>query len=264
MRLRACLAVVAVAVVGCDQLSIADIKPPAGNEELEQTYDAPPGQLTVATVGETAQRFLANFDLADATDQFGVLDGLTDEANTEQEALGKDDHFADPTESAKLLGLVRIHYICRGPDEGGAVDEARNGSVSLTGKASGKGIFPILWGDFKHCIEHKGPLAYTVDGSYAILLRRAKSGGVDRLVSFRGTIETEKLTFDGRFDFRRHADGEIEFRVPGEDGDVVVGTKDGRTQLVRDRDGDWACELQDAYCQNEDTGDVVTPGDVKR
>jgi len=260
---RAVAALLATAACGaCEQSSIADVKPPGGALALEETYNDPPGTLSLDVLPAVAERFASNVELTDATGGLARLDALAGELTAADYGFVSGPEVTDPTENARLLGLARIKYICRGPVGDDVVDEARNGILRVTAKASERGLFPIAWGTMENCSEHEGDFQYTIDGSYYMLLRRAPGGGLDRLTFFRGTIETEAGVYDGALDFRRFAGGGLEIRVPGRGGDVVIGIKDGQTQVLRDKDGEWTCRLQNLRCENDTTGEVLTAEDL--
>jgi hypothetical protein len=248
----------AASSAACDRASIEDVKPPPEVSGLEEAYKDPKGSVSAENLQNLADKYAEQLSWVETTNQLAVLGDLSDQLSSKQLdfVAGPDD--LDPTEGAKLRGLVRLTRICRGPEGDDIVDAERFGTVTMVGKASERGLYPVIWGTLENCSDHvDGGGAFTIDGSYFLVLRKQPDGKVDRLLSVRGTIENAQGSFEGRLDFRVLGDGRVEVRVPAEDGDVVIGLKTDAAQTLRDRASQWDCKFDQLSCENEKTGDVV-------
>lgn len=240
---------VAASVLGTAcQLSLDNPTPPE-TAGIQDRYDFPPGRLAAANLKRVTDAFEEQTELLSETNSLEVVGDLLDAVSSNEAVVAKGDEV-DTTDDSRLLAVAKITHVCRGPVGDDVVDAKRFGVVTMTAKGSTKGLFPIAWGRFENCVDHTiegRPL--TINGDYSVTLGRREMGK-SALFIFRGTIESELLSFEGDFDFRVLGDGTTELRVSGADGDVIVAVGPRGTLIAHDEAGIWTCDPLALRCEN--------------
>jgi hypothetical protein len=164
----------------------------------------------------------------------------------------------EASSGSRLLAVVNATHICRGPAGDDVIDAKQFGTITLTAKGGEKGLFPIAWGHFNNCVDHNDKRSFTINGDYSVTLRK-RSAGENVLFIFRGTIESDAISFDGALDTRLRSDGTSELRVSTDTGDVVLALNTEGQLLAHDRSGLWTCDPKLLTCSNSTTGQVISP-----
>lgn len=243
-------------LIGCEQLKLQNPNPP-NTAGLQAVYDSPPGTLSAPDLTTVAETVVEQTEVLSTTDDFSLAQELLDGISSEDKVVKQGEQI-DPTAGAKLLAVVQVKRICRGPEGDDVIDEEQFGTISMTLKASPRGITPIAWGRFNRCVEHnRHGVALTLDGDYSITSRKDE-GGRTVLFQFNGTIETSDVDFEGEIDFRVRGGMATELRVKATNGDVVVAVNRDGHLFVRDAASEWQCDPLAVECIEEGSGDVLS------
>ena len=247
----------ALSLAGCKQLTLDNPKPP-NTSGLQAVYDSPPGELTAPDLSSVTEAVDEQTSLLGSVDDFSFAQELLESVSSNEDVV-KEGEQIDPTAGARLLAVVQVNRICRGPEGDDVIDEAQFGSIGLTLKASPRGLFPIAWGRFNHCVEHTARGAATLDGEYSITARK-EAQGVGLLFQFEGTIQSDDagVDFEGTFDFRVRGDKTKELRIKATTGDVVVALSAKGHLLVRDSRSEWECDPLAVECTEMNSGEMLT------
>jgi predicted DNA-binding protein len=249
------IAALCVCGVGCRQLSLDNPKPPE-TAALQERYDSPPGHLTMPDLDTVTETVMAQTEVIAETEDFSLAQNVLDEVSAKQEVVENGEEI-DTTKNARLLAVANVKRICRGPEGDDVIDEAQFGSLTMTIKASPRGIFPVVWGRFDRCIDHSPMGELEIDGDYFIAFRHEGTSVRSLLVSFTGSIRSERVDFSGALDFRIRDDKRVELRAQATDGDVIVGVSRQGQLLVRERDRQWECDPVARRCTDQDTQEVL-------
>jgi hypothetical protein len=261
------LALLATTVGACAAGSI-DLPEPPMTEETEAViavYKSPTGTVDVAHIDmqlDEAEARLAELHLSWLPDLVSdALIGL-------EERLSDAELPIDPDASAKeneprISAAVVLHRTCKGwSDPPGLPDAAANGTIELTAVVGASQLRRDIWGVATNCrtlIPTSGgganQMAF-IDGTLILQLQGAlprQPGDLEVLFLLNGRLETsgndvvvanEVKTAERDF---RIKDGQIEFRLPVSDGDIIV--KVGLTSLtLRGSNGTFECELGSHKC----------------
>jgi len=248
---RGTLAMVAMTGVAC-QLKVEDPDAP-NTAPLEAVYDTPPGLFAAANGKQLKEALDKRLALLRTTGNFGSTQGLLDSVSAHEGVLEHGDEV-DDMEASRLLAVVDVTHVCRGPEGDDIVDPGRFGTVSMTLKGGLRGIYPVAWGEFDACSDHTVAGPVNIDGTYSMTVRK-RATGKDVLFLFQGTIRGGPLNFNGTLDARVLSNGSPELRVNGADGDVVLSVDASGQLLARDRTGLWTCDVVKLECVNTTTGE---------
>lgn len=248
---RGILAMVAMTGVAC-QLKVED--PDAPNTDvLEAVYDRPPGLFAAANGKQLKEALDKRLTLLRSTGSFGSPLGLLDSVSAHEGVLEHGDEV-DDMGASRLLAVVDVTHVCRGPEGDDIVDPGRFGTISMTLKGGLRGIYPVAWGEFDACSDHTLAGPVSIDGTYSMTVRK-RTTGRDVLILFQGTIRSPLLNFNGALDVRVLSNGSPEVRVSGADGDVVLSVDSTGQLIARDRTGLWTCDVVKLECVNPTTGE---------
>jgi hypothetical protein len=237
------------------EVSIADPDPPAMVSEVVAEFQEPTGQLSLETLPQVAAAVDERVAVIEAADNFSLLVNLSDDVASST-GYGMPTTGAFDTGDSKLLAVAKLDYVCRGAGGDDTVDPATTGRARMTGKVTGDGLFPVVWGTFERCIEPALNSTMVIDGRFFVM-KRVSDAGDDKLYWFDGTIALPHLKLIGELAFVVHANGALELSVLGDTGNLLVTLLSKGAQIVRDRDDTWDCELSTATCRDRDTGNVV-------
>jgi hypothetical protein len=243
------------------QPAMDDPTPPDTRALLSQ-YDSPSGELSGTRLSALADTFFAHMQTVDDTDALASVHELLNRAAAVSGIAGTESGAIEEFRPSKLLVVAQATRLCGGPDfnaEAAAIADGgvSAGSIHMTLKGGRFGIFPVVWGHFDRCSEQIGDLDVSLDGNFSLTLVRRERGR-DMLYSFDGEIAAPHPRHSGSLDFRLLANGTIELRVNGSDGDVIVSRNSQQQEYVRDRHGLWTCDLAQRRCTDPRSGAVLS------
>jgi hypothetical protein len=242
-------------LAGCRQLTLDNPNPP-NTAGLQAIYDSPPGELTVPDVSAVVEQFDETDAVLRGADGFSLAQELLESVSSNDDVV-KEGEQLDPTAGARLLAVIKVKRICLGSEGVDVVDEERFGSISMTLKASPRGLLPIAWGRFNRCVGVSQLGELTVDGEYSIT-SRDEAQGKGLLFQFNGTLQSDDMDFEGELDFRIRGNKTTELRVKASNGDVVVAVNRQGSLVVRDRSSEWECDPLAVECKEMGSGQVLT------
>ena len=234
-------------------------------EEVIAAYESPTGTVDVAHIDmqlDQAEARLEELHLAWLPDLVSeVLVSL--EKRLSDGGLPIDPSDVADADDPKIDAAVTVHRVCKGwSTPAGPPDEATNGSIDLTAVVSSSQLRRDLWGVATNCSAIVDPPGDTppqmafLDGTLIILLEGAlpkRAGDLDLLFLLNGSLDTTEVrttdatkTRTASRDFRIQ-DGQVEFRMSVDDGDIIVTI--GATSLtLRGSNGTFTCDLKTHNC----------------
>jgi len=265
----ATLALATAGLSGCAAGSL-DLPEPPMTDETEKViaaYESPTGTIDVAHIDmqlDKAEARLEELHLAWLPDLVAdVLVAL--QKRLSDGGLATDPSFVPKEDDPKVTAAVTVHRVCKGwSTPAGPPDEAANGSIDLTAVVGGGELRRDIWGVATNCkaiVDPPGddtpPQMAFMDGTLIILLEGAlprQPGDLDVLFLLNGTLETttnvQTTPTDTRTASRdfRIQNGEVEFRMPVDDGDVIV-TVGATSFTLRGSNGTFTCDLTTHNCR---------------
>jgi hypothetical protein len=234
-------------------------------EAILATYEAPSGSLDVARIDQVVERVKARLDELDIAWLPGLMRQVLVRLRERFEGGGLPADPATPPDPdrARVNAVLDLSHVCSGwSDDPGPPDAATNGSVELTAVVENTQLQHQLWGAATGCRWRRDPLdrlapdqalipginAY-LDGTLNLYLYGAlpRAGGdPEFFLSFAGELGRERQVRAISFDFR-FVNGQIEFRYPVDDGDIIVGIG-ATTFSLRARNASYTCELATLSC----------------
>lgn len=249
---RAALQVAALAslgTLGC-QRSFDDPLPP-DTSLLEAAYDEPGGRLSAGELPEVLQRVREQLAAVQQTERFELLQELLLSTAHRDGTMIRDERV-DDRESSRLLVVVQATRAC---SNAASASGAEASAIHMTVRGSPRGIFPIVWGSFEHCLAPLGPMQVELDGDFWMSLRDQPRGR-SFLFSFSGSIGAGQVRRELELDFRLLPTGTIELRIATLQGDIIFAL-DAEGYTARDSEGSWSCDLLLLHCENMASGESL-------
>lgn len=242
--------------------------PPLSEETkaIVATYEQPTGTLDVARLEQLAEDVKARVD-ALGVDWLPVLmsDALVRlRQRFDAGGLPEDPGARADSGRAEIKAVIALSRVCSGwSDPPGAPDAAENGSIEMTAIVDETRLQRELWGTASDCRQRlqrtatstpSGGLGVAVnaqlDGTWIIYLDGplpTQGRDAKYFMSFAGELGLEGRVRPLAFDFRL-VDGQVQFRHPVDDGDLIVGVGLGSFSL-RGQNATYQCDLAKLYCQ---------------
>ena len=153
-------------------------------------------------------------------------------------------------------GFIRLRQICRGTDASAAPNSEQNGLLELTMTFRDTGIDPVMWGQFASCLYGYEEQVVAIDGDVNLHVGDSfeLSGSFDSpiLVQLDGTVAVDETVLSVPGDFQIDLSGAFRFRLPLDDGHVVVSLG-GEDTTIDALNGTFTCDLEEGICQSGDT-----------
>jgi len=260
----------ATALGGCAPSSINLPEPPTTDETeaVKAAYQSPTGTVDVAHIDmqlDNAEQRLAELHLSWLPGL--VADGLISlEQRLEDGELPIDPNVVPKESNPRINLAVTVNRTCKGwSDPPGPPDPATNGTLQLTAVVGFSELRRDIWGVATNCRALITPsdgsakqMAF-MDGTFILLLQGAlprQPGDLAVLFILNGTLERsggdvmaaadDTTTKTTSIDFLIK-DGQIQFRLPVSDGDIIVSV--GLTTLtLRGNNGTFTCEVGSHKC----------------
>ena len=241
----------ALAVAACDgSLSM----PSAPNlDAVVATYENPPGTVDTARVNQM---------LADAHARMkelhldwlpplivGVVSRLRE--RMEDNGLPTDPQVAPNSNKKNIDAVAKVTHVCRGfQDPPESPDAEKNGTFELTATIQTGSLERIVWGTAAACRERitvgdRVTVDAQLDGTVILYLYGPLPSTLAE-VQLLVRIEKPGATGASGFDFRIVA-GTVEFRLPAQDGDIIVAVGSG-TLTLRGHNQTAVCDVASATC----------------
>lgn len=249
-----------VAMSACAASTIDLPEPPMTEETaaVVAAYQMPTGTIDVAhmeTQLDSAEARLDELHLSWLPDLIAdALIGLQE--RLEDGSLATDPDLPSKESDPKVSAAVTLTRVCRGWDDPPAApDPATNGTFDLTAVIGGSELRRDIWGTATNChalvLPRDGGAAQMafIDGTLILQLEGAlprQPGELNVLFLLSGRLETATQSRATTLDFRI-ADGQVSFRLPVSDGDIVVSV--GLTAFtLRGSNGTFSCDLASHAC----------------
>jgi hypothetical protein len=261
------LALTAAGLSACAAGSLDLPEPPMTEETAEviAAYDSPSGTVDVAHIDmqlAKAETRLEELHLSWLPDLVAdVLVSLEERLN--DGGFPTDPSAVPESSDPRLSAAVTVHRVCKGwSTPAGPPDEATNGSIELTAVVGGSELRRDLWGVATNCsaiIDPPGdtpPQMAFLDGTLIILLEGPlpkRPGDANMLFLLNGRLDTTEVptaaaqTRTASRDFRI-AEGQVEFRMSVDDGDIIV-TVGATSFTLRGSNGTFTCDLKTHNCR---------------
>jgi hypothetical protein len=261
------LALAAATASACAPSEIVLPDPPVTDEteQVISAYQSPTGTIDFAHIDMQLDRAEARLDELHLS---WLPDLVADVLVSLEERLSDGELPTDPSRAPdsadpKISAAVRVHHVCKGWTEpAGPVDEAANGSIDLTAVVGGSQLRRDLWGVATNCHSLVDPPGDTppqmafLDGTLIILLEGPlpkRLGDVNMVFLLNGRLDTSEaptVANESRTASRdfRISDGELEFRMSVDDGDIIV-TVGATSFTLRGRNGTFTCDLTTRSCR---------------
>jgi hypothetical protein len=263
--LRCALLGLALGSCGSDGVELPTPPLAQETETILATYEAPSGSLDRARIAQVAERVQARLNELDIAWLPGLMRQVLVRLRERFEAGGLPADPATPPDPdrARINAVLDLSHVCSGwSDAPGPADAASNGSVELTAVVQNTQLKHQLWGTATQCrwrrdpVDRLAPDLALAPGINALLdgtlnlylygpLPRA-GGNADFFLSFSGELGREQQVRAVSFDFR-FVNGQIEFRYPVDDGDIIVGIGVA-TFSLRASNASYRCELGTLSC----------------
>jgi hypothetical protein len=242
------LALGCAALAGCAAPRVD--KPTAPDmSELVSLYDAPDAEFDASQAPEIAAAIAALDTLLART---SLREQLVDVL---LEVLDEASRLSEPDEDLPLRieadGFMLVTRICSGWASAAAPDRAENGALLVNATFSERGLDPIVWGSAVACrylsaearvqLDQPFGAADAVSVYWGASVHRGNLAQRALLVDLNlaATIDGQPLSLS--FDFRSLENGNIEYRIPRDDGSLVAEVVGDRVRL-RARGGAYDCD----------------------
>lgn len=242
--------------------------PPLAEETkaIVATYDQPTGTLDVARLDQIAE------DVRVRVDELGVdwlpelmsdvLVRLRERFNAG--GLPEDPSAPPDSDRAEIKAVVELSRVCSGwSDPPEAPNATVNGSIEMTAIVEKTQLEREIWGTATDCRQRltrsgtvipSGGLDLAVngqlDGTWILYLGGplpTQGRDAEFFMSFAGELGLEGRLRPLTFDFRV-IDGQVQFRHPVDDGDIIVSVGLGSFSLAG-QNATYQCDLAKLYCQ---------------
>jgi hypothetical protein len=242
--------------------------PPLAEETkaIVATYDMPTGTLDVARLDQIAE------DVKVRVDELGVdwlpelmsdvLVRLRERFNAG--GLPEDPSTFPGSDRAEIKAVVELSRVCSGwSDPPGTPNAAENGSIEMTAIVEKTQLDRELWGTASNCrqrLTRKNTVTSSegldlavnaqLDGTWILYLGGplpTRGQDAEYFMSFAGELGLRDRVRPLTFDFRL-IDGQVQFRHPVDDGDIIVGVGLGSFSLTG-QNATYQCDLAKLYCQ---------------
>jgi hypothetical protein len=260
-------ALAAVTASACAPSEVVLPEPPMTDETAQviSAYQSPTGTIDFAHIDmqlDRAEARLEELHLSWLPDL--VADVLVSlEARLEDGELPTDPSRTPESADPRISAALTVHRVCKGwSSPPGAPDEAANGSIDLTAVVGGSALRRDLWGVATNCHSIVDPPGDTppqmafLDGTLIILLEGAlpkRPGDANMVFLLNGRLDTSEVptvaneSRTASRDFRI-SDGQLEFRLSVDDGDIIV-TVGATSFTLRGRNGTFTCDLKTHSCR---------------
>jgi hypothetical protein len=249
------LALATIALGACAPSSIELPEPPMTDETMKiaAIYENPTGTLDTAHIDMVFDQANARLDQLHLT---WLPNMIADVLIGLQQRLSDGELSTDPGETSKESSprvniAVTLNRTCKGwNDPPGPPDPDTNGTIELTAVIGGSELRRDIWGVATNCHGLVNASDGTkqmgfLDGTFVIELRGAlprQPGDLKILFLLSGSLEAGATNKMGDWDFLVE-NGQLEFRQPVDDGDVIVTV--GLTSLtLRGKNATFSCDLQ--------------------
>ena len=248
--------------LGCSESPQIPPPNPPSMDAVIEAFESPTGTLNATTGPALAEAVVDTLeDLQELESIAGLLDELLNSVEGTQTKSSKlrisqdaqDEALGVRTDSLSVAGGVwgRLTYTC-GPDDDISADRYGQVVLNILHDSS------VAWGQALDCFVPNTDQPSYVNGPIALYLPALGSGDVVSDLDLQYTLGTDERRFSSGFRYGQDSLSMIR-DVNGQTFVLTVSTNQTQSIGVKDRCGEWTCDIADARCRFASaTGDCDT------